>query len=57
MAIELIYQDDGKVSTFEKPEEKPVTGRSGSPIFTQQGTRRGGGYNYGAMFNKLRGNN
>ena len=53
----LIYQDDGKVSTFEKPEEKPVTGQSGSPIFTQQGTGRGGGYNYGAMFNKLRGNN
>jgi len=53
----LIYQDDGKVSTFEKPEEKPVTGLKGSPIFTQQGTGRGGGYNYGAMFNKLRGNN
>ena len=53
----LIYQDDGKVSTFEKPEEKPVTGLTGSPIFTQQGTGRGGGYNYGAMFNKLRGNN
>ena len=54
----LIYQDDGKVSTFEKPEEKPVTGLTGSPIFTQQGTGRGGGYNYGAMlFNKIRGNN
>jgi len=53
----LIYQDDGQVSTFEKPEDKPVTGRSGSPIFTQQRTGRGGGYNYGAMFNKLRGNN
>ena len=53
----LIYQDDGKVSTFEKPEEKPVTGLTGSPIFTQQRTGRGGGYNYGAMFNKIRGNN
>ena len=56
-SYKLIFQDDGQVSTFEKPEEKPVTGLTGSPIFTQQRTGRGGGYNYGAMFNKIRGNN
>jgi hypothetical protein len=25
----LIYQDDGQVSTFEKPQDKPVTGKTG----------------------------
>ena len=55
-SYKLIFQDDGQVSTFEKPQEKPVTGLTGSSIFTQQGTGTGGGYNYGAMFNKLQGN-
>ena len=57
----LIYQDDGKVSTFErsaleasKPREEPVTGSTGAiniPARRSKGVV--GGYNVDAYFNKL----
>ena len=53
----LIYQDDGKVSTFEKPQEKAVIGGTGKVVIPAGKTKGKviGGYDMNALFKGVTG--
>lgn len=57
-SYKLIYQDDGKVSTFEKPEKEPVIGGTGKVVIPAQRTKGKviGGFDMDALFKGVTGN-